>query len=73
VTFTIEPYHEIVRLTVTHEGLPDEDAFHAASLGWPAVLSNLKSLLETGDVLPRAPWEMHAELRAAQMAKNDPR
>jgi hypothetical protein len=24
-------------------------------------------------VLPRAPWEMHAELRAAQMARNDPR
>ena len=28
-------------------------------------------LLETGHVLPRAPWEMHAELRAAQMARND--
>jgi hypothetical protein len=22
-------------------------------------------------VLPQAPWEMHAELRAAQMARND--
>jgi hypothetical protein len=22
-------------------------------------------------VLPRAPWEMHAGLRAAQMARND--
>jgi hypothetical protein len=22
-------------------------------------------------VLPRAPWEMHAELRAEQMARND--
>jgi len=22
-------------------------------------------------VLPRAPWEMHAELRAAQLARND--
>jgi len=28
------------------------------SRGWPAVLANLKSLLETGDVLPQAPWEM---------------
>ena len=35
--------------------------------------ANLKSLLETGHVLPRAPWEMHNELRAAQMARNDPR
>ena len=25
-----------------------------------------------GHVLPRAAWEMHAELRAAQMARNDP-
>ena len=32
----------------------------------------LKSLLETGDVLPQAPWEMHAELREAQTARNDP-
>jgi hypothetical protein len=23
-------------------------------------------------VLPQAPWEMHAALRAAQMARNDP-
>ena len=34
--------------------------------------ANLKSLLETGHVLPRAPWEMHAGLRAAKMARNDP-
>jgi uncharacterized protein YndB with AHSA1/START domain len=73
VTFEIEPHHAIVRLTVTHENLADADAFHAASLGWPAVLANLKSLLETGHVLPQAPWEMHAELRAELMAQNDPR
>jgi uncharacterized protein YndB with AHSA1/START domain/DNA-binding transcriptional ArsR family regulator len=73
VTFDIEPYHEIVRLTVTHENLADGDALEAVSAGWPAVCANLKSLLETGHVLPRAPWEMHNELRAAQMARNDPR
>jgi uncharacterized protein YndB with AHSA1/START domain len=73
VTFDIEPYHEIVRLTVTHENLADDDALQAISAGWPAVFANLKSLLETGHVLPRAPWERHAELRAAQMARNDPR
>ena len=71
VTFDIEPYHEIVRLTVTHENLADEGALEAISAGWPAVFANLKSLLETGHVLPRAPWEMHAGLRAAQMARND--
>ena len=73
VTFDIEPYHEIVRLTVTHENLAGSDALEAVSAGWPAVCANLKSLLETGHVLPRAPWEMHDELRAAQMARNDPR
>jgi DNA-binding transcriptional ArsR family regulator/uncharacterized protein YndB with AHSA1/START domain len=57
VTFKIERYHEIVRLTVTHENLP--------------VCANLKSLLEMGRVLSRAPWEMHAELRATQMSRND--
>jgi len=70
VTFDIEPYHEIVRLTVTHQNLADDTALEAVSAGWPAVCANLKSLLETGHVLPRAPWEMHAELRAAQMARN---
>jgi hypothetical protein len=28
--------------------------------GWSAVLSNLKSYLETGSTLPVAPWEMPA-------------
>jgi len=58
VTFDIEPWQDIVRLTVTQENLPDEEAFRAVSHGWPAVLANLKSLLETGHVLPQAPWEM---------------
>lgn len=71
VTFEIQSHHEIVRLTVTHENLPDDDALNAASVGWPGVFANLKSLLETGHVLPQAPWEMHAELRAVQMARND--
>jgi uncharacterized protein YndB with AHSA1/START domain len=72
VTFQIEPHQEIVRLTVTHERLAGPDALEAVSAGWPAVMANLKSLLETGHVLPQAPWEMHAELRAANMARHDP-
>ncbi|MEU5989039.1 metalloregulator ArsR/SmtB family transcription factor [Spirillospora sp. NPDC047418] len=58
VTFRVEPHQDIVRLTVTHENLPNEEMLHGISSGWPAVLANLKSLLETGDVLPQAPWEM---------------
>ena len=58
VTFDIEPYGGIVRVTVTHENLADDAERDAAAAGWAAVLSNLKSLLETGHVLRRAPWEM---------------
>jgi uncharacterized protein YndB with AHSA1/START domain len=58
VTFLVEPHQDIVRLTVTHEDLPNEAMLNGISAGWPAVLANLKSLLETGDVLPQAPWEM---------------
>jgi uncharacterized protein YndB with AHSA1/START domain/DNA-binding transcriptional ArsR family regulator len=58
VTFLVEPHQDIVRLTVTHERLGDMDAYNSISSGWPAVVSNLKSLLETGDVLPQTPWEM---------------
>ncbi|OKI04657.1 GntR family transcriptional regulator [Streptomyces sp. CB02923] len=58
VTFGIEPYEEIVRLTLTHEGLADEAERDAAAQGWAAVLANLKTLLETGSPLPREPWAM---------------
>jgi uncharacterized protein YndB with AHSA1/START domain/DNA-binding transcriptional ArsR family regulator len=73
VTFTIEPYADIVRLTVTHEGLADAADHEAAMLGWSSVCANLKTLLETGDVMPQAPWEMHAALRDERMARNHPR
>ncbi|GLY74636.1 ArsR/SmtB family transcription factor [Actinoallomurus iriomotensis] len=58
VTFLIEPHQDIVRLTVTHENLPNQEMLNGISHGWPAVLANLKSLLETGEVLPQAPWDM---------------
>ena len=58
VTFDIEPYGEIVRLTVTHEDFADGAERREAAGGWAAVLSNLKSFIETGHVLPQAPWDM---------------
>jgi uncharacterized protein YndB with AHSA1/START domain len=58
VTFDIEPYQGIVRLTVTHDDLVDDAERAAAAGGWASVLSNLKSLLENGRPLPVAPWEM---------------
>jgi hypothetical protein len=54
VTFDIEPQNErLVRLTVTHEDLEHDPKMLASiSGGWPQVLSNLKSFLETGHALP---------------------
>jgi uncharacterized protein YndB with AHSA1/START domain/DNA-binding transcriptional ArsR family regulator len=60
VTFDIEPWGDIVRLTVTHTDLTDTQRADVES-GWAAVVSNLKSLLETGQALPQAPWEMRQQ------------
>lgn len=57
VTFDIEPHGSgLVRLTVTHEDLEgDAPMLAGISDGWPKVLSNLKTLLETGHALPQSP------------------
>jgi uncharacterized protein YndB with AHSA1/START domain len=53
VTFLLEADGGVVRLTVIHEAFPPESkVFRACSDGWPAILSNLKTLLETGVPLP---------------------
>ena len=53
VTFDIESLGELVKLTVVHD---DFDAGSAVldgiTQGWPRILSDLKTLLETGDLLP---------------------
>jgi uncharacterized protein YndB with AHSA1/START domain len=53
VTFDIESQRNgLVRLTVTHEDLErDPEMLAGISGGWPKVLSNLKTLLETGRAL----------------------
>ena len=49
VTFEIEDYEDMVRLTVTHDELEAGGGMaKGISKGWPIVLSSLKSLLETG-------------------------
>jgi uncharacterized protein YndB with AHSA1/START domain len=50
--FEIEPVGEAVKLTVTHSiEREDSKLLGAVSGGWPKVLSNLKSLLETGAIV----------------------
>ena len=45
-----------MKLTITHVMDRDESKFiEAVSGGWPRVLSNLKSLLETGNVVLNDP------------------
>mgnify|MGYP003139207969 FL=1 len=49
VTFSIEEYEDMVRLTVSHDELIAGSGMEAGiSKGWPVVLSSLKSFLETG-------------------------
>lgn len=51
-TMEIEPVDEAVKLTVTHSMEAEgSKLIEAVSGGWPQVLSNLKSLLETGSVV----------------------
>lgn len=54
VTYDIEDIGRgVAKLTVTHDGFsPGSHVLPAISEGWPAVLSSLKTLLETGTALP---------------------
>ena len=53
VTFDIEQDGPIVKLTVTHDGFePGSTMIQMISEGWPHILSDLKTLLETGQTLP---------------------
>ncbi len=50
-TIELEPAGRAVKLTITHEiERPEAKLITAVAGGWPKILSNLKSLLETGDV-----------------------
>ena len=49
VTFDLEPFDNMVKLTVTHDELMEGSKMaRDISNGWPRVLSSLKSFLESG-------------------------
>jgi uncharacterized protein YndB with AHSA1/START domain len=49
----IEQAGEVVKLTITHEiDRPGSKLIGAVSVGWPKIMSSLKTLLETGTALP---------------------
>jgi uncharacterized protein YndB with AHSA1/START domain len=61
VTFEIEEYEAMVKLTVTHDELEAGSGMaKGISKGWPVVLSSLKSFLETG-----RPLDVFAKPKAA--------
>jgi uncharacterized protein YndB with AHSA1/START domain/DNA-binding transcriptional ArsR family regulator len=52
VTWEIESIGEACKLTVVHDDFGGEtETFKSVGRGWPAILSSLKSLLETGEAL----------------------
>jgi uncharacterized protein YndB with AHSA1/START domain len=61
VTYELTPMGPMVKLRVIHENLLPEDVesdptkFKGVNNGWPAVISSLKSLLETGEPITFMP------------------
>jgi uncharacterized protein YndB with AHSA1/START domain len=60
VTWEIEPVGDSCRLTVTHDQLR-EGANEQVYGGWPMILSGLKTLLETGELLTTPGSLMYAQ------------
>ena len=52
VTFILEPHGKLVKLTLTHEDFAEDSVIlDGISKGWPAIMSSLKSLLESSEAL----------------------
>jgi uncharacterized protein YndB with AHSA1/START domain len=69
VTYEIEPVGEVVKLTLiqSHDRPLNDDILSGGRQGWPAILSGLKSVLETGHapvIKMGPPPEMLAALKA---------
>lgn len=60
-TMELDPVGATVRLTITHSiEYPESKFIQAVSGGWPKIISNLKSLLETGDIILTQADHTHA-------------
>jgi len=60
-TMELEPVEAAVKLTITHT-IDKENAkfIEAVSGGWPKVLSNLKSLMESGELAMSMPYKANS-------------
>ena len=53
LTFELQPMGSMVKLILIHDEFESRSAtFETTQHGWPAIMSSLKSLLETGSSLP---------------------
>ena len=69
VTFEIDDMGDQVKLSVVHDHFePESVVLQTISQGWPRVLANLKTLLETGEPLPDISGRVRAENARAQGA-----
>jgi uncharacterized protein YndB with AHSA1/START domain len=73
VSYEIEPTGDAVRLTLTeaHDRPISDDILSGGRSGWPAILSSLKSLLETGEAMVikmEPPKQMLAALKQLGIA-----
>jgi uncharacterized protein YndB with AHSA1/START domain len=60
-TMELEPSGPAVKLSITHTIERDPSKFiTAVSGGWPKVISNLKSLLETGSIVLQEPYPIES-------------
>jgi uncharacterized protein YndB with AHSA1/START domain len=62
VTFNLEPHGKLVKLTLTHEDFDEGSVIlDGISKGWPAILSSLKTMLESGTALAIPPSALAIE------------
>ncbi len=60
-TIELEPVGTSVKLSITHSIERERSQFiDAVSGGWPKVISNLKSLLETGSIVLQEPYPVES-------------
>jgi hypothetical protein len=67
VTFDFEDLGQMVKLTVVQDDFdPGSTVVEMVSEGWPRLLSDLKTLLETGETLPTIPDTPRTDAANAQ-------
>jgi uncharacterized protein YndB with AHSA1/START domain len=60
-TMELESSGQVVRLSITHTIEREHSKLIAAvSIGWPMIISNLKSLLETGSIVLQKPFSVES-------------